>query len=330
MQILFGISNAIFFFALCVDSACGFSNVARSQVNQINLEHMKRILKNKKAFTLIELLVVIAIIAILAAMLLPALAAAKRKALRIACINNLKEQGTAFRVSAQDNNDTYPMTVPTGQGGAMECVYSIKLVKLAAAAGAPPPALPAAGTYNPGYVFAVMSNSLTDPKLVFCPSDVPAKAAATNWVGATPFIFSTGAGPTAGNSQLWEPFMSYFVGGDALDIIPQSIMAGDRNICLSTIAAQTMPTAHTAVDGYGHGIGNISGAAGGGAPGTGNWSWTAKDLHLGAGNILLGDGSAQQLTLSDVPTAFGSATNAVGVQVVGGVNYFPFYNFPDD
>ena len=62
----------------------------------------------KKGFTLIELLVVIAIIAILAAILLPVLASAQKRALKIACISNLRQWGLGFQVYGNDNNDSMP------------------------------------------------------------------------------------------------------------------------------------------------------------------------------------------------------------------------------
>jgi prepilin-type N-terminal cleavage/methylation domain-containing protein len=69
-----------------------------------------------RAFTLIELLVVIAIIAILAALLLPVLAAARQKARRIACMNNLRQLSLACKLYADDSSGQLVSSWPIGFG----------------------------------------------------------------------------------------------------------------------------------------------------------------------------------------------------------------------
>ena len=79
------------------------------------LNRQDRNTPNNFGFTLIELLVVIAIIAILAALLLPALASAKLRAQRIACVNGLKQLTLASMMYADDMN-TWVGPISTNPG----------------------------------------------------------------------------------------------------------------------------------------------------------------------------------------------------------------------
>src|SRR5690606_32249653 len=101
---------------------------------------------------------------ILAAMLLPALAKAKAKAQRIACTNNLKQVGLAFRIWATDNSDRYPMQVSAAEGGAQSAVGTARTATWTT--GAVPS--PLQGVWG---IFIVMSNELNTPKILFCPSE---------------------------------------------------------------------------------------------------------------------------------------------------------------
>lgn len=71
---------------------------------------MKPTIKFNRAFTLVELLVVIAIIGILAALLLPVLSAAKDKAKRTTCLNNLRQINLGIRMYSDDSSDVSPVT----------------------------------------------------------------------------------------------------------------------------------------------------------------------------------------------------------------------------
>jgi hypothetical protein len=243
---------------------------------------MRNYKRHIHAFTLIELLVILAITVILAATLLPALAAARPRAQKINCVNNLRQIGVAFRVWEGLSGGKFPMAVSYTQGGAFEY--------LSHANGDLFNSTINASDLTPGMVWLVMSNQLSTPNILFCPSDNLHNTAPTNWNPVQIAGISTlnTQGLSAAQDQLAS--VSYFVGADATEADPQAILSGDCNIGSTsgnyplTVRFSNGPAAQAL---------QMPTAA---YNGPYFWAWTQYDLHQQRGNLLVADGSVASTT----------------------------------
>ena len=213
-----------------------------------------------RGLTILEVLVVLMILLILAAFFLPVNVGGKAKASRIQCVNNLKNIGLAMRIFA-DHREKFPMDLPVNQGGTRELA-----------------SIPSQLWRQ----FLVLTNDLATPKLLWCPDDTQRQPATTfdqNPTNRQAVVF-------AGNRHL-----SYFLGLNANEVQPQTILAGDRNLTTNGIPL-----------GAGrHGI--FAGTRLG----------FTDQIHQMAGNILLGDGSVQQVTSSRFTDQFRDALTDSGI-----------------
>ena len=224
--------------------------------------------RRSAAFTRLELAIVLGVILVLALLTFPAVARAQAKANRIRCVSHLKNLGLGLRIFSTDNNgarpgqvsthkSVWPWQVSTNQGGSREFLNDPSL------------------TWPH---FLALSNSMSSSGIARCPADRDAVR------------------PDAWSDARTNSAFSYFLGLDAGEETPTTILSGDSNLELNgqrlrSTLVMLRTKATLQFDNSRH-----------------------KDPPSGAGNILFGDGSVDQVTSARLRAALflpGDPTNSV-------------------
>ena len=117
--------------------------------------HFRIHARRLRAFTQVELLAVLVVFGLLVLMTIPAMSKARDRRNRIACVNNLKNIGLAFRIFRGEN---FPWNLDTDRGGTIHFAT------------------------NPAALWrhlVAISNEMGDPKRFICPSDLERRSAAS-------------------------------------------------------------------------------------------------------------------------------------------------------
>jgi len=223
-----------------------------------------------------ELTVVIVFLVGLGLFVVPGLQRASQKAKRITCLNHFMQIGSAYRVWENDHGGRYPTDAPQTNGGWSDLLSRTNV------------------TTCLWMNYVKMSNELgQNPSILVCPADERKPADHFNNI--------------VGNTNL-----SYFIGVNADDTLPQSLLGGDRNLGPGT--TPDVQYGFSPADGRGNDV-IINGPV----------CWSLK-MHshgnrAGCGNIMLGDGSVQQATSEGLnedwlKAARATATSSAGMRFI--------------
>ncbi|MFT4588925.1 MAG: hypothetical protein ACI9VS_003511 [Candidatus Binatia bacterium] len=225
--------------------------------------------------TLIDVIVVCGCLILLVGMLLPALAKPKPGGARIKCVSNQKQIGLAFRIFSNDNDDRYPFNVE-----------GLRLYPVAE--GEEPAADNPLIFKNPDttawHHFQVLSNELSSTKILTCPTD---RSRDNN--EAIDFLQNTNSFSAQNKRNL---ALSYFIGLEADETKPQSILAGDRHIAGPSETGPALDESQPAIA-----LGVVQFGPNNSQGARRRWSNHPDNLiHDLQGNITLADGSVGQVS----------------------------------